>query len=449
MSAVFRECLRKVMGYALPISVAQLVRILTPILSTIMIARLGVLNLAASSLVASYYLVSMLFGVGMVFSVTIQASQHIGAEDYEAATATVVNGIWLSGIMGLVALVLYVFAPYVLIFFGQDPKIVALTPAYFYLLAVGVVPYLIMFALQQLLVAMGKPRLLFRLSVLTTIIALSINYIFVFGIGAWHGMGLAGLGVGFLVSTVITFLATITCLVSTRERFPIHKKLLRVDLNGLRALFRLGWPVGLNMVVEIGAMSVLVLMIGWVSHFGLAAYQIVWQIAVFSVMIPFGISQACTALVGQFLGAKAFKKVTVLSFTAVGLGVAIMLIFAIIYVVFDHWVVGLFLRPGMDHEALVARISYKMLYITAACQVFDAVRIISVGCLRGMRDVYAPLIIAFIGYWLIGIPVSAIFGFAWGLGAVGMWLGLATSIIFCSAVIFARLIKRLRFENCQ
>ena len=137
MPSVFFESLKKIVSYAVPISVAQLVRILTPIVSTVMIAHLGILPLAASSLVGSYYLVSMLFGFGMVFSVTIQASQHIGAKDYAAATRSVVNGIWLAGGIGLIALLLYILGPVILILFGQDPKIVALTPYYFYTLLVA------------------------------------------------------------------------------------------------------------------------------------------------------------------------------------------------------------------------------------------------------------------------------------------------------------------------
>ena len=448
MPSVFFESLKKIVSYAVPISVAQLVRILTPIVSTVMIAHLGILPLAASSLVGSYYLVSMLFGFGMVFSVTIQASQHIGAKDYAAATRSVVNGIWLAGGIGLIALLLYILGPVILILFGQDPKIVALTPYYFYLLAISIAPYLVMFTLQQLLIAMGKPRLLFRLSILTTVVALSTNYIFVFGVGRWHGIGLAGLGVGFLLSTIIVFIATLACLVNSRERYPILKNLLKVDIGGVKSLFHLGWPIGLNMVVEVGAMTVLVLMIGWINHFGLAAYPIIWQISIFYIMIPFGVRQSSTALVGQLLGAKEFKKVRALSFTAIGLCVTIMLILAILYVIFNHSIIGWFLRPNMDHEQLVAGIAYKMLYITAGYQIFDAVRIVSVGCLRGLRDVHVPLVLSFIGYWLIGIPVAALFGFGWGLGAVGMWLGLAASVVFCAVVIFVRLVKRLQVENC-
>ena len=449
MSNFFMQTLKSIVSYAVPISTAQLVRILIPVVSTIMVAHLGVMSLAANSLVSSYYIVSMLFAFGCVFSITMQAGHHVGSNNPIDATKTVVSGIWLSLAISLVSLLLYAFGPQILLLFGQDPKIVALTHGYFLWLAFGTIPYLILLALQQFLIAIGKPRLLFRLSVLITVLALATNYICIFGVGSWSGMGLSGLGVGYTLSAIVTLIATALCLVNSHQMYPILKHIFHIDLVHIKTLFRLGTPIGLNMIVEFAAMAVLVIMIGWISHYGLAAYQVVWQLISLGAMIPFGIGQASTALISRALGAKDDRLLQAYPLCAILIGLLAMMVISACYAIFNHALVMLFLGHINANTLKVAHIAESMLTITAVYQLFDVVRIVVNGCLRGLHDVYVPLLISFIGYWLIGLPIAAVLGFVFHLGAVGMWLGLASSIVVCTLMMVFRLVYRLKLEKAK
>lgn len=50
------------------------------------------------------------------------------------------------------------------------------------------------------------------------------------------------------------------------------------------------------------------------------------------------------------------------------------------------------------------------------------------GCLRGLKDTRVPMLAATIGYWGIGFPVGYWFAFHVGLGARGLWWGLAAGL---------------------
>jgi MATE family multidrug resistance protein len=54
--------------------------------------------------------------------------------------------------------------------------------------------------------------------------------------------------------------------------------------------------------------------------------------------------------------------------------------------------------------------------------------VIAAGALRGYRDTVVPMVIAAIGYWTIGFAGGWLLAFPLGLGAVGLWLGLALGL---------------------
>ena len=66
------------------------------------------------------------------------------------------------------------------------------------------------------------------------------------------------------------------------------------------------------------------------------------------------------------------------------------------------------------------------------------VQVTAMGGLRGLADVRAPMIMAFIYYWLCAIPIGYIAAFVFGAGAVGIWAGLATGLFIAAITLTIR-----------
>ena len=79
-----------------------------------------------------------------------------------------------------------------------------------------------------------------------------------------------------------------------------------------------------------------------------------------------------------------------------------------------------------------------MLAAAALFQFVDAGQVVTLGLLRWVQDTRVPMIIAAISYWVIGVPVSYLFGFTMGWGGVGIWLGLAVGLAFAAVFMLAR-----------
>ena len=97
--------------------------------------------------------------------------------------------------------------------------------------------------------------------------------------------------------------------------------------------------------------------------------------------------------------------------------------FAVVFLVFRHPIAGLF-----SAQADVVYLASSLLLVAAFFQLFDGQQVVAIFALRGMEDVRVPAVVAVLGYWLVAVPVGYLLGFHAGLGAVGIWVGLALGL---------------------
>lgn len=57
--------------------------------------------------------------------------------------------------------------------------------------------------------------------------------------------------------------------------------------------------------------------------------------------------------------------------------------------------------------------------------IYSGVQVVTSGSLKGSGRQYIGAIMVFIGYYIIGLPLGALLGLKFELGAVGLWIGMA------------------------
>ena len=77
-------------------------------------------------------------------------------------------------------------------------------------------------------------------------------------------------------------------------------------------------------------------------------------------------------------------------------------------------------------------------------QVFDGIQVVAVGILRGTGDTRTPMVINVLGFWCLGVPVSAYLGMRTSLGARGLWIGFVVGLAAVAALLLLRVRYRLR-----
>jgi MATE family multidrug resistance protein len=167
------------------------------------------------------------------------------------------------------------------------------------------------------------------------------------------------------------------------------------------------------------------------------------------IAIPFvislGISEAAMVRVAYWMGADDPAAARQAGNLGMVVGVAIPFVLVAIPVLAPEIVTWIFLDAEDPAYAEIAALVSVLLIIAAIFQVFDGLQVIASHALRGLRDATIPLLIAGIGYWVIGMGSAYLMGFVLGWGSPGLWAGLAIGLAFTATLLawrFELLAKR-------
>jgi multidrug resistance protein, MATE family len=126
------------------------------------------------------------------------------------------------------------------------------------------------------------------------------------------------------------------------------------------------------------------------------------------------------------------------------LGVAFMAAMTLLVALTRDTLPLLFLGFDAPDPQTVA-LAASLLVLGATFFIADGVQTTAAGSLRGLNDTRVPLAFAAISFWLVGFTGCWLFGFTFGLGAYGIWIGLSLGI----AVYALLLIWRFQFLTAR
>jgi MATE family multidrug resistance protein len=228
------------------------------------------------------------------------------------------------------------------------------------------------------------------------------------------------------------------------RRDQLFVRFWRTDWPRFLEVLRLGAPIGLTVLAESSLFAAAGILMGLIGTAELAAHAIALQCAAVAFMVPLGISQAVTARVGLAAGAKNRIGVGRAGWVALGLGIAFTSVSAAVFWFAGDVLVGFYLDVDDVRNAPVVKLAVSFLLIAALFQLADGSQAIGAGALRGLRDTRIPMSLAIFGYWVVGLPTSAILAFWFGLGGHGVWIGLAVGLAVVAILAVWRFHRRER-----
>ncbi len=307
-----RQGIYKIAAYAVPISAASLVNIISSFVGMLMVARLGKIELAAGALAVSTYITLMTIAATSLYAIGILISHFTNYDENASAIGNIVkNGIWFACLMAIPAGLILWHANYLLLLFGQSKHLVVIVKPYFHFAALALFPTLIAVVISQFYIGIGKPQF----SVVTSIIRLPfiilLSFGFVFGKFGLPHLGLAGLmcAVFIVQSLYCICLGIYLYFWKNIQKFKLFTKPLAPDWIVCKKLFMLGMPIGLQFGGEFAAMMSATYLLGMFGVSALAASQIVSQYVMIVVVVVLGLSQALSVLTSNAYGGNDYNLI--------------------------------------------------------------------------------------------------------------------------------------------
>jgi putative MATE family efflux protein len=447
-----RTVIKDIFSLGTPIAMMSLISYLASAIGVVMLSHFGVKEVAASALATSTVMtINAMVGASMM-SVSIRVSYYRGKKADDATMAMILkSGICLSVLIALFCSVIVWFGPEWLHLFHRNPGLIARTVTYFHISALFLVIMGVSSAWLQFLNGMGKTIIGTFASVIRLPIVLGSMYIFIFGHFGAPQMQLGGL----VLSQVIGVTASMVFVFFYTMRLPCFKKLFCTSklcsslLKEMKALFQLGWPIGIQYGGELAAITVAIYMIGAFGTDALAAQQIVSQYGLMTVMLAMGVSQAASILIAKVHGEKDLQQAhRIMSMSAL-LMVMIFTGFLLLVAFFGHSILSVFYNHNMATNQGIQVLAYHLLWVTVLVMFFDALRNLFAFGLRAIGFPQSPMVIGLGCLWLISLPCAYYFGYKVFDGVIALRLGFGIGFVVATIWLWMMWYRKVECRIAQ
>ncbi|MBX3270673.1 MAG: MATE family efflux transporter [Sandaracinaceae bacterium] len=430
MNASVRAELSALVRLAGPLLVTGLGHMLLGVVDTAIVGRLGEGPLGAVGLAANLFFTVSVLGFGWMLALDPLIAQAAGAREPEVARGALWQGVWVAaaGAVPLAAL-LFVIA-FEIGRFGVPPETVRDFTPYLLARTWSLFPFLLLAALRSFLQGYELTRPLVISVVVANVVNVPLTWGLVFGAGGFAGLGVAGAGWASVVATVVQALVLAH---AVRVRWGPHRGARPPSRAEILKILRLGTPIGLQLVAEVGSFSVVSVLMSTIGTRALGAHQVALMLISVTFQVALALGAATATRVGHAIGRDAPGDTRRAGLTGIAAGGAAMLAGAALFLA----------APGplariLTDEAGVIAAAAPLLAVAAAFQLSDGVQCVAAGALRGAGDTRWPLVANLAGHYLVGVPLGALLAFGLEWGAVGLWWGLSAGLTAVAAALTFR-----------
>ena len=443
--AKYRTQYKANLKLALPVVLTQVGQILTQVADNLMVGRYGgedPLPLAAVSFGGSVFFIFCIAAIGLALGMTPLVGELFVQGEHKRSAALLQNGILFYTLLGVAMAVVQYAAVPLLYHLGQPTEVVDMAVPYYRMLIYSMPPMMLFFAFKQFLEGVGNTKVEMAATIIANAANIGFNWFFIYGRCGLPEMGAEGAGLGTLLSRIIAPVLMIGYFCS-RRKYRIYLEGFsprRYSWAVVGRLLRMGLPISMQMFLESSAFVGTSLMMGWFDKAEIiSANQIAITLGNCAFMIVMSVGAATTIRVSHCYGARDYSELALAAKASYHLVLAWNAFAALVFITLRGWIPTFF-----TSNAETIAVTSQLLVFAALYQLSDGLQSVSVGILRGIQDVAIIMPIAFVSYWLLNLPVGYLFGFVWGMGPGGLFLGYSFGLSAAAVLMIGRLRRSIR-----
>ena len=411
LSALFndRQFYRSLFAIALPIMFQNFINAAVNMLDTVMIGRLGTVEIAAVGLGNQVFFLYNLALFGLCSGASIFTAQFWGKRDLSGIRKNTGFCLILALIgAGLFTLAAALAPERIIGVYSRDSAVIAAGADYLRTLAPSFIPFGISMVFMLTLRSTEKVKLAMAATFAALSINAVLNYMLIFGIGPFPALGVRGAATATVISR-ITEMLILLCASYAKHYPPAGslRELLGFDSAYTRRFIRIVMPVLINEIIWSSGVSLQNLIFARTTTEAIAAFNIVSAVNQLTWVLFIGLGNGVAVLIGKKIGegneaAARDYAVRITAFSPiVAVGAAGLLL-----------ALSLFLPRIFNVTETVIHTARLMFIITSIMYPFRSFNMaMVVGICRAGGDTLFCVIYDVVFMWALALPLAAIAGF--------------------------------------
>lgn len=411
---------------------------------TMMVGHHSTTELGAASFVNNIMNLVIIAGTGFSYGLTPVVGGFFGRKELPEAGQALRCSLLANVLVAFIMMALLTALYFNLGNIGQPEELLPYMRPYFLVLLASL-PFVMLFnAFKQFTDGITATRTSMWILLSGNLLNIIGNYVLIYGKLGLPELGVLGAGVSTLLSRIVMVGIFLAVFLGGR-RFRRY----RVGFFGmgwshglLRRLNALGWPIALEMGMETASFSLSIIMVGWLGTIALASHQVMITISQFTFMVYYGLGAAVAVRTSYFHG--QHDMVNTRHTVVAGLHVMVVLEVVLAGIIFllRHRIGGWFTDSAEVSQAVLTLMVPFFIY-----QFGDGLQINYANALRGIADVKPLMVIAFIAFFVISLPVGYFCGFVLGFGLVGVWMAFPFGLTSAGVMMWWRFRRNMKEEK--
>ena len=421
---------------AAPLGLFYLTEVLVGLTDLAVVGALGPQPLAAVGLAKTVVLAFLTIGGGVLSAALIFMAEDPAPERRSALVrASILIALGFAALGFTVHWTMLALLPPA----GYAPEIVAHYRAYGDVMVWAIAPALGLAICKNVLNAVGRTGIIAFVAAFIVLGNLGLSIVLTHGVAGFDGMGVTGTGLATVLVNLAAFaFLAVHCVRKGIVSLAVPRDWLRGLASDIRRVVGLGWASGAQQGLESVLFVIVLFFLGVFSETWLIAGSVVFAVMEINYVVSTALGEAVSARIARFAHDRELEGLKRAVRVALTLCSAITAFFAILVFLFRVPIVMIFLPDGAEGTAAFVA---GILAWTTAIFLFDALQVLFVHMLRGLKSTVLPMAVSSCSYWLIGVGGGLLLAYGRALEGLGIWIG------FCAGLIAAALILGLMFRS--
>ena len=380
----------KLISFSLPLMLSGILQLMFNAVDIVVVGRFsGSQALAAvGSTTALINIFTNLF-IGISLGANVLAARFYASDKEKEMSETVHTAITLALISGIImAVVGLLLAKWALWLMGTPSDVIELSTLYMRIYFCGMPFFMLYNYGAAILRAVGDTKRPLVFLIISGVANAGLNMILVI---IFH-MGVAGVGIGTVISQLISCVLVLRCLYKSEGCYQLRFSKLRIQKVYLRQIFQVGIPAGIQSTVINFSNALLQSSVNSFGSTAMAGYTAANNILGFLYASVNAVTQACMSFTSQNYGVGKYKRMDRVLINCLILSVVISGVLGC-----GSYAFGTEILKVYTEDPKVIQCGLEILSMTTVTYFLCGIMDLFPGALRGMGRSGVPMILSIIG----------------------------------------------------